>query len=105
MVHVALAAAIGTAVLFRFCDARERCCNQRALQAIRRACWWHAGGSREDIDQFQNEEAGKGTTKVGDAMGSFEHQHGLYTAPRQAKRVREAEQREKADTYVARRVM
>ena len=104
--HIASAATIGTALLLGFCDARERCCDQRALQAIRPGRWRHAGGSREDVDQFQDEEAGKRTAKVGDAMDRFEHQHERYcAAPRQARGVRKAGQREKADTYVARRVM
>ena len=55
-------------MLLGFGDARERSGDKGSLEVFRGDQRRIAGGDGEHIDQLQDEETGKGTAKIGDAM-------------------------------------
>lgn len=55
-------------MLLSFRDTAERLCDQVAFEIARVALWWDAGGLRESIDGFEDEEAWECAAEVGDAV-------------------------------------
>ncbi len=77
---IADSAAVDASVLFGFGDAGEGGGDKRRFEVCERGERRGAGGDGEEVDEFEDEEAGEGAAEVGDAgvvLVWFGQQRGL----------------------------